>query len=57
VDKKEFKGNDPWVMVSNFHIKINGCVGQSFIRSYATLTRQTDQSDVVLSYVGVTKAV
>jgi hypothetical protein len=57
VDKKEFRGNDPWVMVSNFHVKIDGCVGQSFIRSYATLTRQTDQSDVVLSYVGVTKAV
>lgn len=57
VDKKEFKGNNPWVMVSNFHIKIDGCVGQSFIRSYATLTRQTDESDVVLSYVGVTKAV
>jgi hypothetical protein len=57
VDKKEFKGNDPWVMVSNFHIKIDGCVGQSFIRSYATLTRQTDQSDAVLSWVGVTKAV
>jgi MspA len=43
--------------LSNFHVKIDGCVGQSFIRSYATLTRQTDQSDVVLSYVGVTKAV
>lgn len=57
VDKKDFRGNDPWVMVSNFHVKIDGCVGQSFIRSYATLTRQTDQSDVVLSYVGVTKAV
>jgi hypothetical protein len=57
VDKKEFKGPDPWVMISNFHVKIDGCVGQSFIRSYATLTRQTDQSDVVLSYVGVTKAV
>jgi hypothetical protein len=57
VDKKDFKGNDPWVMVSNFHIKIDGCVGQSFIRSYATLTRQTDESDVVLSWVGVTKAV
>jgi hypothetical protein len=56
VDKKEFKGPDPWVMISNFHVKIDGCVGQSFIRSYATLTRQTDQSDVVLSYVGVTKA-
>jgi hypothetical protein len=57
VDKKEFKGPDPWVMISNFHVKIDGCVGQSFIRSYATLTRQTDQSDVVLSYVGATKTV
>jgi hypothetical protein len=57
VDKKEFKGAEPWVMISNFHVKIDGCVGQSFIRSYATLTRQTDQSDVVLSYVGVTKTV
>jgi hypothetical protein len=57
VVKKEFKGPNPWVMINNFHVKIDGCVGQSFIRSYATLTRETDQSDVVLSYVGVTKAV
>jgi len=57
VVKKEFKGPNPWVMISNFHVKIDGCVGQSFIRAYATLTRETDQSDVVLSYVGVTKAV
>jgi hypothetical protein len=57
VDRKEFKCPDPWVMISNFHVKIDGCVGQSFIRSYATLTRKTDQSDVVLSYVGVTKTV
>ena len=57
VVKKEFKGANPWIMISNFHVKIDGCVGQSFIRSYATLTRETDQSDVVLSYVGVTKAV
>jgi hypothetical protein len=57
VVKKEFKGANPSVMISNFHVKIDGCVGQSFIRSYATLTRVTDQSDVVLSYVGVTKAV
>ncbi|WP_197501273.1 MspA family porin [Mycobacterium sp. 852002-51057_SCH5723018] len=57
VVKKEFRGPNPWVMVSNFHVKIDGCVGQSFIRSYAVLTRVTDQSDVVLSYVGVTKAV
>lgn len=57
VNKKEFKSANPWVMISNFHIKIDGCVGQSFIRSYATLTRQTDQSDVVLSYVGSTTTV
>lgn len=57
VNKKEFKSANPWVMISNFHIKIDGCVGQSFIRSYATLTRQTDQSDVVLSYVGTTTTV
>jgi hypothetical protein len=57
VIKKQFKGANPWVMISNFHIKIDGCVGQSFIRSYAVLTRMTDLSDVVLSYVGVTKSV
>jgi MspA len=57
VVQKQFKGSNPWVMVSNFHMKIDGCVGQSFIRSYATLTRSTEESDVVLSYVGTTKAV
>ncbi|WP_235616643.1 MspA family porin [Mycobacterium montefiorense] len=57
VVKKQFRGANPWVMISNFHVKIDGCVGQSFIRSYATLTRVTDLSDVVLSYVGVTTAV
>lgn len=55
--RKEFHGANPWVMISDFHIKIDGCVGEAFIRSYATLTRITDQSDVVLSYVGATKAV
>jgi hypothetical protein len=57
VVKKQFKGPNPWVMINDYHVKIDGCVGESFIRSYATLTRVTDQSDVVLSYVGVTKAV
>ncbi|RAU99668.1 MspA protein [Mycobacterium colombiense] len=57
VVKKQFRAPNPWVMVSNFHVKIDGCVGESFIRSYAVLNRVTDQSDVVLSYVGVTKKV
>jgi MspA len=57
VDKKEFRGPEPWIMIANFHVKIDGCVGESFIRSYATLTRQTEQSDVVLSWLGTTRTV
>lgn len=57
VSKKEFTGNDPWIMVDGFHIKIDGCVGESFIRSYAFLTRSTDQSDAVRGWYGVTKKV
>ncbi|OBK17942.1 MspA family porin [Mycobacterium asiaticum] len=57
VVRKEFKGPNPWIMIDKFHMKIDGCVGQSFVRSYSTLTRITDESDVVLSYVGSTKAV
>ncbi len=57
VSKKEFKGADPWVSISGFHVKIDGCVGQSFIRSYAVLTRSTDQSDAIQAYYGATKQV
>ncbi len=56
VVRKEFSPN-PWIMINEFHMKIDGCVGQSFVRSYSTLTRITDESDVVVSYVGATKAV
>ena len=57
VAKKEFKGTDPWVSVSGFHVKIDGCVGESFIRSYAVLTHSTDQSDSIQGYYGTTKKV
>ena len=57
VTKKEFEGSEPWVMISNFHVKIDGCVGQSFIRSYAFLTRSTRMSDAILAYYGETKVV
>ena len=36
-------------------IKIDGCIGKSFLRSYATLTRSTDTSDVIQSYYGTTR--
>ncbi|MGE2728645.1 MspA family porin [Mycolicibacterium vaccae] len=51
---KEFTGADPWVMVSNFRVKIDGCVGESFIRSYAYLSRTTDMSEAILAWYGVT---
>jgi hypothetical protein len=67
VDKADFKGTDPWVMVSGFSIKIDGgvsalsqletgCIGKSFIRSYATLTASTGTSNVSQSYYGTIKA-
>ncbi|TGD88587.1 MspA protein [Mycolicibacterium sp. CH28] len=57
VTKKEYKGAAPWVSISNFHVKIDGCVGESFIRSYATLTKSTDQGEAILSWYGVTKKI
>ena len=57
VTKKLYKGPAPWVSISNFRVKIDGCVGESFIRSYAILTKSDDQSDAVLSWYGTTKAV
>lgn len=57
VSKKEFEGAEPWIMVDGFRIKIDGCVGESFIRSYAFLTRSTDVSDAIVAWYGVTKKV
>ena len=57
VTKKEYRGAAPWVSISNFHVKIDGCVGESFIRSYATLTKSTDEGDAILSWYGVTKKI
>ena len=57
VTKKEFTGAKPWVMVSNFRVKIDGCVGESFIRSYAFLTRSTDESEAIVAWYGVTKKI
>lgn len=57
VDKKEFKAGDPRVTITNQHIKVDSCVGQSFIRSFATLTSSSDNNDDVVSYVGTTLAI
>jgi hypothetical protein len=57
VDKKSFKAAPVRVTLKDTHVKVDGCVGQSFLRSYATLTSSTTDTDDVVAYYGVTKAV
>jgi hypothetical protein len=57
LDKKSFKGTSTRVSITGVRVKTDQCAGQSFIRSYATLTASTDNTDDVVTYVGVTKAV
>ena len=45
------------MQITGFRVKIDGCVGESFIRSYAFLTRSTNVSDAIVGYYGVTKKV
>ena len=57
VGRKAFKGTTARVSVSDLRISIDSCAGQSFIRSYATLTSSTADTDDVVTYLGVTRAV
>ncbi len=57
VDKKTFKAAPARVTLKDVHIKLDGCAGQSFLRSYATLTSSTTDTDDVVAYYGVTKSV
>ena len=57
VDKKSFKGTSTRITITGVRIKTDYCAGQSFIRSYATLTSSTDNTDDVITYLGVTKVV
>jgi len=57
VTKKKFKAQDARVTVKDVHIKIDGCVGQSFLRSFAVLTSSTADTNDIVAYYGVTKTV
>jgi hypothetical protein len=57
VSKNDFHGANPRITITGFHIKFDGCVKQSFIRSYATLTISTGETADVIAYMGVTKVV
>ena len=45
------------MVVSDYRVKIDGCVGESFIRSYATLANSTAEAEDIVSWFGVTKVV
>lgn len=57
VNKKSFKKAPVRVTLKDIHIKIDGCLGQSFIRSFATMTSSSTDNDDIVAYYGVTKAV
>jgi MspA len=57
VDKKSFKAAPVRVTLKDTHVKVDGCVGESFLRSYATMTSSTTDTDDVVAYYGITKSV
>jgi len=57
ITKKAYGSSDPWVWVSHQRIKIDGCVGQSFIRSFAVLSKSSDEGDAIAAWYGTTKMV
>jgi hypothetical protein len=57
VTKKAYNGAAPEVEVSMFRVRIDGCVGESFIRSYATLANSAAEIEDIVSWFGITKAV
>ena len=57
ITKKAFGSSDPWVWVSHQRIKIDGCVGQSFVRSFAVVSKTSDEGDAIAAWYGATKMV
>lgn len=57
VTSKEFSGTTTRVTLKDVHITIDGCAGQSFLRSYAILTSVSAGAQDIVAYYGVTKAV
>lgn len=57
VTDMEFDGVDARVTITGLRVNFDRCVGQSFIRSYATLSVSTKDTEDVITYLGVTKIV
>ena len=57
VTKKQYQGEAPLVSIRSYRVRIDGCVGESFIRYYTILARSTAERETILSWYGATKAV
>ena len=57
VTRKAFEGDWARVSITGLRIRVDGCAGQSFIRSFATFTSSSDDNADVVTYLGVTRAV
>jgi MspA len=57
IDKKTFKDTGTRITITGVRVKFDTCAGQSFIRSYATMTSSTDNTDDIITYLGYTKTV
>lgn len=57
VTRKEFEGDWARVSITGLRIRVDGCHGQAFIRSFATFTSSADDTAAVVTYLGVTRAV
>jgi hypothetical protein len=57
VTRKEFDGDWARVSITGLRIRVDGCSGQSFIRSFATFTSLGGDNAEVVTYLGVTRAV
>jgi len=57
VGEKKFKGGEGRVTITGFRVRVDGCVGQSFLQSYSTLTSSTADTSDIVTYVGPVKVV
>ena len=57
VTDMEFDGTEARVTITGLRVNFDRCVGQSFIRSRATLAVSTEDTEDVITYLGVTKIV
>lgn len=52
VGQKDYKGKEARVTVTGFRVRVDGCVGQSFIQSYATFKSSSADTDDIVTYAG-----